>query len=146
MLFSICEERQGCIHQLYLLHFILFSVYVNLRLAYVSRYIVLNTKMSRLSREEQSARCWLLQIFMSLWLRSGCPHHFMQPSAQLCSSGCWAMSQLSWPHYVSVSAVLTTFPATPRVQSCDQNSPHLSWKFKYLFDWPKHKDCFQSIF
>lgn len=44
MLFSGCEEAQSWIHQLYLLHFILFSVDVNLRLAYVSSYMVLNTK------------------------------------------------------------------------------------------------------
>lgn len=147
---------QGWIHQLYLLHFILFSVYVNLRLAYVSRYIVLNTGMSHLSREEQSARCWLLPGFLSLWLRSGLQrtpvtgqavaHPFLQPSPPLWCSGCWTRAQLSWPQHVSVSAVLTAFPATASVQRWDQSSPYLSWKFRYLLDWPKHKDGFQSTF
>lgn len=137
MLFSVCEETQSWIHQLYLLHFILFSVYVNLRLAYVSGYIVLNTKMSHLSREEQSAQCWLLQIFMSLWLRSGLQgtpetgqavaHPFMLPSPQLCCSGCWTMSQLSWPQRVRCVRCAKNLPCHSCRQWCDQNSPNLCW-------------------
>lgn len=150
MLFSVCEETQGWIHQLYLLRFILFSVYVNLRLAYVSRYMVLNTKMSRLSREEQSAQRWLLQIFMSLWLRSGLQRPGCGSSFHAAINSLSFVAQAAEPRpsshghkYLGHLSCTNNFPCNSQ---SDQNSPYLSWKFKYLLDWPKHKDHFQSTF
>lgn len=64
-----------------------------------------------------------------LWLIISCSHQlsFIAQAAEPCPC--------SPSHSVSgVSAVLTTFPATGSVHSCDQNSPYLSWKFKSLLE------------